>query len=71
MVTKAEQMEPMISPKDALVLLIVLVVVGLMAAVIASSPVRVQTGTYTQDAGNQPGVMNNSMNTGPVHREAK
>jgi hypothetical protein len=65
MVTRKEQTEQLISPKNALVLVIALAVMGLIAAMIGQSPARVQTATYTQDAGNAGGL-NNSMTTGPV-----
>jgi hypothetical protein len=65
MVTRKEQTEQLVSPKNVLVLMIALVVIGLIAAMIGQSPARVQTATYTQDAGNAGGL-NNSLNTGPV-----
>jgi hypothetical protein len=65
MVTRKEQTEQLVSPKNVLVLMIALVVIGLIAAMIGQSPARVQTATYTQDAGNAGGL-NNSLSTGPV-----
>jgi hypothetical protein len=65
MVTRKEQTDQLVSPKNVLVLMVALIVIGLIAALIGQSPARVQTAVYTQDSGNAGGL-NNSLTTGPV-----
>jgi hypothetical protein len=65
MVTKKQQIDLKITPADVLILVLAFAFIALVAALIGLSPARVQTATYTQDAGNAGGL-NNSLNTGPV-----
>ncbi len=70
MVTAREQNEQIVSPKNMIVLVVVIAVIGLIAALMAHAPSRTQTETHTQDAGNASGA-NNSLTTGPVTGAAK
>jgi len=71
MVTKNEQMAPIVKPNTAILIAVVFVVIGIIAFFMASGPKPAPTATYTQDSGNQPGSVNNSMNAGGTGQEIK
>jgi hypothetical protein len=71
MVTKNEQMAPIVKPNTAILIAVAFVVIGLIAFFMASGPKPTSTATYTQDSGNQPGSVNNSMNAGGTGLEVK
>jgi hypothetical protein len=77
MVTKNEQMAPIVKPNTAILIAVAFVVIGIiaffMASGLKSAPTAntASTSTYTQDSGNQPGTANNSMSAGGTSQEIK
>jgi hypothetical protein len=69
MVTKNEQMASIVKPNTAIIIAVAFVVIGLIAFFMASGPKPAPTATYTQDSGNQPGSINNSMTAGGTGKE--
>ena len=75
MVTKNEQMAPIVQPKMAILIAVAFVVIAVVAFFMGSAPKPVATtpgsATFTQDSGNQPGAANNSMSAGGTSHEIK
>ena len=75
MVTKNEQMAPIVQPKTAILIAVAFVVIAAIAFFMGSAPKPVATtsnsSTFTQDSGNQPGTANNSMSAGGTSQEIK